>query len=110
MLGITSPCTDHKCSNESSYTRCNMDNYSTGKIKYTHIAGEVIEGVMPRSTKSDMYALGKVLQQVKDERRYYNLTDDVQEELSAIIDNCLLPDYKKRPEAGQCLSQIKELI
>lgn len=95
---------------ERKYLQLTVAQQHMYKIKYTHIAGEVIEGVMPRSTKSDMYALGKVLQQVKDERRYYNLTDDVQEELSAIIDNCILPDYKKRPEAGQCLSQIKELM
>lgn len=95
---------------EKKYLQLIVALQHTYKVKYNHIAGEVIEGIMPRSTKCDMYALGKVLQLVKDEQRYYNLTDEVQEKLSAIIDNCLLPDYERRPEAGQCLSEIKELM
>lgn len=95
---------------EKKYLRLPVAQQHTYKIKYNHIAGEVVEGIMPRSTKSDMYAMGKVLQLVKDERRYFNLSDEAQEKLSATIDNCLLPDYKSRPEAGQFLAEITELM
>lgn len=80
------------------------------KIKYNQTAGEVVEEIMPRSTKSDMHAMGKVLQLVKDEWRYYNQSDEAQEKQSVTKDNCLLPDYKRRPEAGQFLAEMKELM
>ena len=70
------------------------------KMKYPTIAPEVVDGVHPFSTKSDMYAVGHVIRQIHGDRRFFNLPEKTQRYLLSMFERCLLPNYNQRPEAS----------
>ena len=70
------------------------------KMKYPTIAPEVIDGVQPFSTKSDIYAVGHIIRQICGNRRFFNLQEKTQQYLLSMAERCLLPNYNQRPEAS----------
>ena len=80
------------------------------KVKHPSIAPEVIDGIRPYSTKSDIYATGNVIQMISQERRYYNLPSGVQQRLIEHFEKCLHPDYTKRPEASVLTVKLRSLL
>ena len=87
-----------------------QDERAVYKRKYPHIAAEVIDGITSYSAKSDMFSVGRVLQKVAAEKRYFNLPDEVQEQLTDMHERCISLEYDKRPEAEQLLKEIRDMV
>ena len=80
------------------------------KSKHCHIASEVIDGITPYTTMSDIFAAGKVIQRINGERHFFNLPTDVQKMMTKTMDSCLSPVYKSRPTPKQVLQTIHSLL
>ena len=93
-----------------SYLRLANSEKPVYKRRRKHISPEVIDGIAPFSSKSDMYSVGHLMQKISGERRYFNLPDEVQTQLAGMIDRCLSPDYQFRPEANCLLQEIRTLV
>lgn len=95
---------------KTNYLRLAESEKPVYKQKRKHISPEVIDGIAPFSSKSDMYSVGHLMQKISGERRYFNLPDEVQTQLNGMIDRCLSPDYMLRPEANCLLQEIRTLV
>lgn len=93
-----------------SYLRLADSEKPVYKKRCKHISPEVIDGIAPFSSKSDMYSVGHLMQKISEERRYFNLPDDVQTSVAEMTDRCLSPDHKLRPEANCLLEDIRSLV
>ena len=87
-----------------------QDERAVYKRRYPHIAAEVIDGITSYSAKSDMFSVGRVLQKVVAEKHYFNLPDEVQEQLTNLHERCISLDYDKFPEAEQLLKEIRDMV
>ena len=57
-----------------------------------------------------MFSVGRVLQKVVAEKHYFNLPDEVQEQLTNLHERCISLDYDKFPEAEQLLKEIRDMV
>lgn len=86
------------------------DEKATYKVRYHHIAPEVVDGITPFTIESDMYAAGNVIQRIHADRRYFNLPEEIQAKITSVMERCLSPIFKHRPSASYILKVIRDII
>lgn len=81
------------------------------KVRFRHIAPEVIDGLMKQSVKSDMFALGKLFQRIiNDSKRLQGLDRHQMEKVCDISRKCTSTRPSDRPTAHSVFNTFESIL
>ena len=76
---------------------------------HPHISPEVIDGITTCTKSSDMYSVGRIMQQLIGNQSFENLKADHHCAVNTIMTDSLSPDFTKRLTPKQALMSLQSI-